>query len=242
MSTFVLTNARIVVGGHELSGQMNSINVDYGAEMKDDTVFGTAGTRSNKPGLKTLAITGSGFWHDTIDEERYNRIGAEREVVTVSNLGQSEGDRCFFTRGVDGAYNPLSGEIGELVGFELDMHAANTLLVRGTVGATGTKIATGNGTGIQLGAVPSGSKLYAALHAIDPITGTTPTLDVMIQSDNAVGFPSPTTHITFTQVTTVAGAQYATVDGPITDDWWRAVWTISGGSPSYPLLVSFGII
>lgn len=242
MPTFVLTNARIVVGPYELSGQMNSINLNYEAEMKDDTVFGTAGTRSNKPGLKNLAIQGSGFWDSSIDQPRYDRIGANREVATVSSLGQAEGDRCFFTRGVDGAYNPLSGEVGELVGFELDMHAADTQLVRGAVGATGIKTASGNSVGVQLGAIGALQRFYAALHALDPITGTLPTLDVTIESDDNSGFTTPTTQVTFAQVTTVPGAQWATpVVGPITDDWWRVVWTISGTLPSYPILVSFGI-
>lgn len=240
MPTFVLTNARIVVGGYELSGQMNSVNLNYQAEMKDDTVFGTAGTRSNKPGLKQVSLQGNIFWDATIDEPRYDRIGAVREVFTVSNLGQTVGDVGYICRGVDGSYNPLTGEVGELVMAQLDMHSANTQLARSVVGATGTKIATGTGTGIQLGAVGANSRLYAALHAIDPVTGTLPTLDVTIESDDAIGFPSPTVRATFTQMT-ARGAQWTEVAGPITDDWWRVVWTIGGTLPSFPILVSFGI-
>lgn len=250
MSTLVLTNCRLWLGGYELSGIMNSMGIDYGAELKDDTVFGTAGTRSNKPGLKTVKVNGHGFWDaDTplgssfgYDGPLFNRIGAVREVVTVTPQGQTVGDRAFFTRGVNGQYNPLTGDIGELVGFDVDLNAANTLLVRGQVGALGTKTVTGTGAGVQLGAVSALQKIYAALHVKDTIAGTTPTLDVTIESDDNSGFTTPTTRLTFTQVTTVIGAQWQELAGAITDDWWRVKWTLGGVTPSYPLFVSFGIL
>jgi hypothetical protein len=242
MSTQVLTNCRLHLGGYELSGISNSIGIDYGAEMKDDTVFGTAGTRSNKPGLKTVKINGHGFWDADYDEALYNRIGAAREVASLTPEGQTVGDRAFFTRGVNGAYNPLTGEIGELVGFDIDLAAANTLLVRGQVGALGTKTVTGTGSGIQLGAVLAAQKIYAALHVKNTIAGTTPTLNVIVESDDNSGFTTPTTRLTFTQVTTVIGAQWQELAGAITDDWWRVKWTLGGTTPSYPLFVSFGIL
>jgi hypothetical protein len=229
--------------GYELSGIQNAIGVEYGAEMKDDTVFGTAGTRSNKPGLKTVKITGGGFWSTDYDLALYSRIGASRAVVTAAPDGHAIGDRCFFTRGVNGAYNPLSGEVGELLGFEIDFNAANTLLVRGAVAGVGAKSVTGTGTGVQLGGVIIGKRIYAALHVKGPITGTLPTLAVTIESDDNNSFTTPTTRLTFTGMTTVIGGQWQQSSGlaAITDDWWRAKWTIGGTLPSYPLFVSFGI-
>lgn len=242
MSTLVLTNCRLWLGGYEISGITNSIGIDYGAEMKDDTVFGTAGTRSNKPGLQGVKVAGHGFWSTDHDSYLSSRIGAAREVVTLTPEGQTVGDRAFFVRGVNGAYNPLTGEIGELVGFDIDLQSANTPLVRGAVAALGSKTVTGSGSGIQLGAVITGKKIYAALHVKAPIAGVTPTLNVIIESDDNSLFTSPTTRLTFTQVTTVVGAQWQELAGPITDTWWRAKWTIAGtGGPTYPLFVSFGI-
>lgn len=240
MSTMALTNCRFWLGGYELSGTQNQMGIDYGAEMKDDTVFGTAGTRSNKPGLQTVKMSGAGFWDSDYDEAIFNRIAAAREVCTITPEGQTEGDRSFFTRGVSGAYNPLSGEIGEIVSYEIDAQSANTPLVRGVVGGLGAKVATGNSTPVQLGAVLSTQKIYAALHVKGPVTGTLPTLDVTVESDALVGFGSPATQLTFTQMTDV-GAQWAELAGPITDDWWRVKWTITGTLPSFPLFVSIGI-
>ena len=57
------------------------------------------------------------------------------------------------------------------------------------------------------------------------VSGTNPTLDMIIQSDNVSGFTSPTTKITFDQAVAV-GAQWGTrVAGPLTDDYYRASWT-----------------
>ncbi len=72
-------------------------------------------------------------------------------------------------------------------------------------------------------------------------SGTTPTLDMIVESDDNSGITSGVTRITFTQEVAV-GAQYATaVAGPITDDWWRVGWTIGGTGPSFTVIVTVGI-
>jgi hypothetical protein len=225
MSTIVYQNCRMFMGGYELSGIANMIGMDYEAEMLDATPFGQ-GTRINKPGLKVVSMRGS---------------GAAKEVVSMAPEGAAVGDTVFFVEGVNGAYNPISGAVGELIGFEIDLRAQTRALVRGKLGYTGTATASGNGSSVQLGALTATQRLFAALHVVDP-AGTTPTLTVKIQSDNATGFPSATDQITFTQVTTTAGAQWGSVAGPITDDWWRVNLTIAGTSPSYKVFCSFGIL
>jgi hypothetical protein len=73
--------------------------------------------------------------------------------------------------------------------------------------------------------------------------GTSPTLDVIVQSDDASGFPSATNRITFTQATGFT-AEYATpVAGAITDDWWRVNFTIGGtASPNFTFICVIGIL
>lgn len=245
MASIVYQNCRMFMGGYELSGIANMIGVDYEAEMLDATPFGQ-GTRINKPGLKVVSMRGSGFWDSELTGTNYDsvlhgRIGAAKEVVSMAPEGAAVGDTVFFVEGVNGAYNPISGAVGELIGFEIDLRSQTRALVRGKLGYTGTATASGNGSSVQLGALTATQRLFAALHVVDP-AGTTPTLTVKIQSDNATGFPSATDQITFTQVTTTAGAQWGSVAGPITDDWWRVNLTIAGTSPSYKVFCSFGIL
>lgn len=240
MSTKVWTNARFFMGGYELSGIQNRFGIDYGAEMLDKTVFDGTNTRCYKPGLKTVALTGGGFWDDAYDEALFNRISAAREVVTLAPDGQAVGDVAFMVRGVSGAYNPISGGVGELLGFEIDFKAAQERLVRGVVADLGTKTASADAAGVELGALSATQTLVATLHVVGPVEGTTPTLDVVIESDVDDTFASATSRVTFTQATAIGG-QWGTVAGAVTDTWWRASVTVGGTDPSFPVFVSFGI-
>jgi hypothetical protein len=224
----ILTDCKIIVGGYNLSGYHNSISMEFGPEMLDDTRFGTTGTRSFKPGLKNFSVTGGGFWDYDIDEVLYNKIGAVREVLSLAHEGNVEGDRAFATRAVSGTYNPISGEVGALMPFELNFQNANSSLVRGTVLATGAQAASGQGTGVEIGAASATQRIYSALH-VTAIAATS--IDVIVESDDAAGFASPTTRLTHTQFTGAGtvGADWQELAGPITDTFWRSKWTIVGG-------------
>jgi hypothetical protein len=93
-----------------------------------------------------------------------------------------------------------------------------------------------------LGAATATQHLYGVLHVL-AVSGTNPTLDVVIQSDDAEGFASGTTRGTFTQKTAV-GSQFLTpVAGPVTDTHWRCTWTIGGtNTPSFTIALVVGIL
>lgn len=226
----ILTDCKILLGGLDISGFSNSIAIEYGAEMLDDTRFGTAGTRSNKPGIKSFSATGGIFWDPTIDGALFTKVGAVREVMSFAPLGNAEGDRAYTIRGVSGTYNPLSGEVGTLMQSEVNLHSANTPLVRGVVLALGAKAASGNGVGVNfVTPVATGQKAYSGLHVL---ATTATSISVVVESDDNVGFSSPTTRLTHTLMTNAAGpgSDWQELAGPIaTDIYWRSKWTIVGG-------------
>ena len=115
-------------------------------------------------------------------------------------------------------------------------------LVRGTIAhPPGTaRTASGTGTGLQLGAVPAGRRLYAALHVLS-VAGTTPSITVTVESDDANTFASATTRLTFDAATAAGGQVLRTTGDAITDTWFRVTWTISGTSPSFLFVVALGI-
>lgn len=243
MAGVILTDCKMYIGGYNVSGHHNSMNLEYGAEMLDDTVFGTGagGTRSNKPGLKMFNFSGDGFWDTVMDPVFFNRIGAVREVMSFAAEGTAEGHRAFTVRGVNGTYNPMSGAVGELIGFNITAQAANTPLVRGVVLALGSKGATGNSAaGQNLGLLGSGQRAYSALH----VTAVNPTdISVIVQSDDNSGFSSPTTRLVHPLVTSGGGvtASWVELAGPIaTDTWWRSQWTLTGVGP-FTIFHVFGI-
>jgi len=238
MAGTILTDCKILVGGYNLSGYSNSIGVEYGVEILDDTVFGTNGTRSNKPGLKNLSVTGGGFWDTDLDLVLYSKIGATRDVLTFAPVGNVEGERSFFTRAVSGTYAPLSGEVGALLPFELSFMNAASALIRGVVMASGSKAASGNSTGLELGLLGALQRAYSALH-VTAVAATS--IQVIVESDDNSGFTTPTTRLTHTLVTDAAvTADWQELAGAVaTDTWWRSKWTIIGGP--FTIYHSFGI-
>lgn len=247
MGKIVLTNARIFVGPQELSGVSNSINIAHASEMLDDTTFQPTssgnGTRSFTPGLKTIEITANMFWDTVYDDLLFSRLGLNGEVVSVAALGEAEGDIVHITQGVRGAYNPMSGEVGALIGAQLDAKNRGYDLVRGQLMALGTKTSTSTSTGINMGSAAS-KRIFSALHVTAPATagGGGEQIVCTIESDDNSGFTTPTTRLTHATMTALgADWQQASIGSGVTDDWWRAKWTISGSSPSFAIYWSFGI-
>jgi hypothetical protein len=233
MPAQVMTNVKLLVDGRDMSGQMNAVGVEYGVDALDATVYGSD-TRLNVGGLKTTTMSHQGYWAAADDKHVFDRVGG-KALVSVLPSGSSAGNVSYFNEVIHSTYT-LGGAVGELLPFSFDAEAAGSL-VRG-VALTSLGSVTGNGssTGQQIGAVAAGEKFYAALH-ITALAGGT--LTVTIESDNNSGFTSPITQATFTAAT-VPGAELKIVSGAITDDYWRAVWTLTGGSATF--IVSAGIL
>lgn len=240
MATLVLTNGKLWFGGQDFSGDHNQINLDYAAEMLDRTVFGDS-TRRNHGGIKTVELSAGGLWDAAAtsdpDPVYFANIAVANTPLTVAAEG-AEGDIGFSFLANLAQYAP-GAAVGELFAFEVTAGASG-LLVRGTVMHNNTRTGTLTGTVRQLGAVGATQKMYAALHVLT-VSGTTPTLTVGVQSDDNSGMTLPTTHFSFTQKTAI-GSQWATpVSGPITDDYWRIIWTIGGTNPSFKFIVLVAI-
>jgi len=242
MAGFVMLNAKVLLGGLDFSGQHSSLQLEYGAEMLDETTFqagvGTA-TRKMKPGLKTFTFNGDIFWDDATDLVLFNRITAAREVMSCAPVGETEGDGVFFTQAVNATYNPASGEIGQLLKANMSGSNSNQALVRGKLMKRGNVSTTGTSTGILMGAVTASQRIFSALHVLSPTTGGVPSITVIIESDDAAGFATPTTRLTHSTLTE-DGADWKEAAGPVTDTYWRAKWTISG-SQTFNIFHSFGI-
>lgn len=241
MATSIYKNVKAYLGGRDISGDLNKVALSYGAELQDDTVFGDT-TRSNKAGLKTIGAALEGFVQsdgtDAIEDIIWDKFATADEVLTISPESGAAAEVAFSFKSVLANYSP-GGQVGDLYAFSVDANGTGTIY-RGTIMETGAKTVTADGTARELGAVSSTQKLYASLHVI-AASGTTPTLDVVIQSDDAQGFLSATNRITFAQMTTI-GAQLLTADGAITDTWYRAVMTLGGTSPSFTVVIVVGIL
>lgn len=241
MAISALTDVELWFAQYRLSTDHNQLGLEIGYDENDDTVFQDT-ARSITGGLAFTRLVGSGFvtiGNGNVHEVLRSNVNVANVPVTVSPDGGDDGDYAEFFLSKTLSYQTL-GQVGQIMPFTFNAHGQGTPSIKGTILGVGSKASTANGTARQLGAVSATQRLYAALHVIS-VSGVSPTLDVVIASDNASNFPSGTTRITFAQKT-AAGHEWLSVAGAITDDWWRAQWTIGGSSsPTFDVVIVAGI-
>lgn len=243
MAESVATKRKLWFGKYDLSGDMNAMRLAVGAERQDNTVFGKT-TRQGLGGLKTVLMQHEGLWQagtDLMDPVLSTNLAVADIAVSIGVETGADGEIGYLFRVMEGEYTPIGGgQVGEMHRFSVSGEGSGgDPAVRGTVMHNATRTATGTGTVRQLGAVSATQKLYANLHVITASAGDT--LDMTVDSDDAVGFPSGTTQITFAQATAIT-SEYKTKAGAITDDFWRVGYTIGGASPSFEFIVVVGIV
>lgn len=241
MATLVLKDAVVLWDGYDLSGNHNKLALNYSAELHDNTVFG-ATTRSRKGGLKVASLEGGGFWDSGTgepDDILQPRVGGltVATAIMISPDGGDGGEVSYAFQPVAGRYE-IGAAVGEMLPFTVEAQNRGVGLIRGTVMQNGLIAATGAVTSRELGAVTAAQKLYAGLHVISE-QGTSPTIDVVVRSDDNSGMTSATSRITFAQVTAAPDVQWATpVSGAISDTWWDLNITIGGSdTPGFTIVV-----
>ena len=240
---YVFKNPKIYCGAYDLSTALNEVGLAYAYDEVDITTFGDT-CKHGIPGLPTidLSMTGPG----TIDDDPLglDDILAAQLIVaqpfTIVPL-RVEGATAKFSQMMPFS-NTVGGTVGEAYRVSATGKGQSYQVIHGKVMATGEQTATDDGTAYELGAVTAAQKVYGCLHVLE-VSGTNPTLDVIIESDDAEGMAAADTRLTFTQKTAV-GAQFITpAAGAITDTWWRASWTIGGTEdPTFTFVVSVGIL
>lgn len=218
----VLTDAWCYVHGHDFTTETNRLMWSAEAAVKDKSTFGSGGWTENAAGLKSHTFDMAGFWDangtDAVDDEAFAGLGASGRVFSFGPI-ETEGEVAYL--GSLGFFNYQAlGDHGELAPFSLTSQGSDGVgVVRGALAkAKGSVSATGQlGSILALGNVPSGQYLYASLHVIS--VGTT--ITVQLQSDDAVGFSSPTTRATMGPITTKGGTWATRVAGPLTETHYR---------------------
>lgn len=241
MATFVTTAAKTYLGEYAVDTDLTAIGLNYGAEMVDDTVLGDT-TRSRAGGLKTAQAELTGFLnHSNSEVATFANVGVQNVPLTIAPITGAEDERAFAMLCTVGSIS-LNHTLGEMAAISISGEASggDSGIVRGQIAINATSAASDTTTGSQIGAVTATQKMYAALHVIGA-SGTTPTLDLVVQSDDNSGFTSASNRITFSQVTDTATSEWSSVSGVVDDDWWRIDYIITGTDPSYTFVVFLGI-
>jgi len=227
----------IWLGKLRLDGQINSIDLDNQVEVVD------AATLDDKTAIVAATRFGfsmslSGFWDtaDAIDGELQSAVGAVRPFfIDVANAG--EGGVAYVANPLIQA-RPFGGSHGQLNGMSIAGLASEVPAIRGILECMSEGISASRNTGgSQLGAVATGSKLYAAISVSG---GSSIDLDSKVVSDDNGSFSSATDRITFANLTDL-GYEWASVAGPITDDYFRVELTVNSGT-DLDVAVAIGIL
>lgn len=238
-----ILNARIYLGEVDLSGFTNACALNLKTDIVECTSFSDS-YKDKLAGLTDVIVDVSGYFSaDAVtgnpDKKMWDKLSLNDTLLTICPEAGATGTKAYFFKPTLTQYDPWGGKVSEMNVFKLHGEGAQPL-VKGTILLPyGAKTTTGNGTAYQLGALSASQTIYCGVH-IFAVSGTSPTLDLILQSDNAVGFPHSANQITFTQKNAV-GSDYQTKVGAVADDWWRISYTIGGGTPSFTLAVVAGI-
>lgn len=238
MALITLKDGKLIVNGYDLSSYVNSLDLSITTGEIDVTTIDESAIKKIA-GLEDTSISAEGFFEagvDKPDELLGTNLGSAVNFAMAADNGR--GNIAYFGGGLETNYS-IFGAINEAAPFQFTGSGTNTKTVRGTIEDPGTTAvtATGSTTGFQLGAVGADEKLYGGLFVI-AASGTSPTIDAKIQSDDNSSFTSATDQITFSQLTDT-GSEIKSASGAITDDYFRFNYTIGGTSPSFTI---FGII
>ncbi|MET8172848.1 hypothetical protein [Streptomyces clavifer] len=242
MGKFVLLDTRLFAPGADLSGASNKIELSSEVEDKDATNYRSGGWKEVLGGLGSAEISAEGQWEagdpSMVDDASWATLGGVGPY-TVCPTDSVVGALAYLVQGMRADYK-VGDAVGEIAPWTGTVKSSWPL-VRGQIAhPPGTaRTATGTGTILNLGAIPAGKRLYAALHVLSA-TGTTPSITARIESGDAT-LTVPTTRATFAAAT-AAGGQILRGDGAaVADTHYRVAWTITGTTPSFMFAVSLGI-
>lgn len=250
MPKHILGNVRTFSGGADLTSQSNKVELSLEFDDKDVTTFADVDAggdvwKAVLGGVGSAKVAAAGFWSagdpSQVDDDAWAALGGVGALTIYPyDGGAAAGNVAWIVNALRAQYQ-LLGSVGDAAPWAL---AASSTWpgVRGIgLHPPGTaRAASGVGPAQLHVAAAAGQMVYASLHVLS-ITGTAaPTLTVKVQSDDAVGFATPTDRIVFAPAT-ARGGQVARLAGPITDTYWRVSWDITGTTPSCLFVAAVGV-
>lgn len=226
-------NAKVLANGYDVSAYFNSVTASGMSDTAEVTTFG-AGSKAYIPGTKDATFSVEGY---------YSKTAGGSDVVLANALGTNTIWTTVFSADAVGARGYGAQTIGTTVETGAEIGGAVTISAEGQ-STTGTdaivvlhgvyepEVMTGVNTPVNNGVATT--RGVAAYFQFVAKSGT-PTLTAKVQhsSDGSTWADL----VTFATTSTVNTAQRITTTGTV-NRYLRAIWTISGGSPSVTFHVS----
>ena len=227
----VLTNATIWYGGYDLIGATNEITMNAASAEKPVSRFGDT-VEATYPGAMTVGVEAKGFWDSALDGPQFTQLTAPSESwpLTICPTGADDTELAYGIQAYSFNYSALESQWGQSLPYRVSARArSGSTLARGSVLLPkGTRTSQTESAHRLLGAVSATQKLVATLHvfAIDGGGSWAP----FVMSDPDAAPAGHTARVTFAPVTTAPTQQVIKTNGPITDTYWFAFITKTGGT------------
>jgi len=253
MAKQIIQNAKVLVNGSDISGDINETSLLITHPDVDVTVYGSSSIR-RLAGLQDWEVSVSGFYEagtDKVDTVIFPLVGTSNNEITVCPVSATSGQTVYLSQTNVLEYE-AGGSVGDAMGFNFVAKSEAIPMVRGEMLIAGFKestAATVSGYATEITATSAGAGSitlpgigYGMLHVTSSSGQADRTLDVKIQSDATSSFASPTTVFTFTQITTTQTSQMKQTTASTTDTWWRGVYTIAGTlENAFTVYLSLGV-
>jgi len=230
---------KVYCRGTDLSTALQSTMVDMSREEQDATAYADA-IRQMQPTLGKVSIAHAGIYSDgvnSISEVFRQAFTTDDEPISLYPNGAVVGEKAFIVL-AHRAHISMPGAVVPGSIHKASLRASSRKPVAdGVVGLNGAISSSSQTTAYQLGALAAGQSVIAAVHLLG-LTGS-PNVTFLLESDNAVGFPSGITQAT-SSAQTARGSVLLIGAGPNTDDWWRVRWTFSG-TGNFTAVIGLGI-
>jgi len=232
------TGATILVNDLDASQWVTKITSKLTRTMVTTSSYGSNAYDNFIPGMKGGDVSVEG-WQDLATGAFYESINladmnAPALVSLIPGVTPVAGDASMMAYGtIDDLSGPIEGNVGEANAFTLHENAGTIICSGPVLHPVATRTTTASGTAVQYTGPTASQTLYAGLHVT---AGTGGTLTVRVQSDNAVGFPSPTTKLTFTATTGKTWEIKSLVGDFSTETHLRADWTVSAGTFTFAVV------
>lgn len=219
-----------------LASQCNALNTTP-IKTSDRYVELIGGLKSGQVSMDLMSDAAA----NGLDDRLWGYAGTSGVTQSFS-IGSAAGSVAYTMQSQWSSYTPWTGAPGDLATGSLQCVSSGVIARGVLLAGDGTAVTSSStSTPFQVGALSASQRMYVGLH-VTAVSGTSPTLAVVLQSDNGVGFASPTNRATLTTETNLtAGYQSTSVAGAVTDDWWRVSYTLGGTTPSFAFAVVVGI-
>ena len=231
MAVFALTQVHLATNELNMSCFANQVDIAAESEELDVSTFCGGGYRQKITGLGSFNVNVQGFQDfvapapGTVFPASTTTDGA-LSTFTVAPQGDTVGNVAYFGQSRVMSVTELSGSVGDVAGFGVNMAGTNRLVRGQMLHPVTARTATGTGDVAAFTTPTATQSLHAAFH-VHSVTGTG-TITFVIATDNAVGFSTPVTRITSSAFAAV-GHQFSSLAGALAGETHiRASWTISG--------------